>query len=541
MAADFRHEQERMAWGLLEKNSVVRFVVDAYQEFVQDLTTNASAKGRNFPVTQETAPRLYRLYRLAAERVGVSEPVPLYLQMEYNLQAKTAGTDGDCAIFVDSACIEQYSDTRLLALFGHELAHIRYGHVRMLNINEMMDQVLTWIPFGGVAAETFKATLLEWRRFADYTADRGAAIAAGSADAVLQNLSQSMGRELDSEGVDAVLREVPDEKDLKMGVTGTALFQIMINSIQVPYGVWRMKQLKQWCASETCRQTFPTVYYGTRSGFGLEDADDGAALYEQFREMWEKNRKRALALLHAAADCGNMRANTRLGRYYLNGMDGLRKDAHNGLLLLRTAALAGDPEAWYILAGCFETGCGSLLPQDSERSAWLYCLAASSGYGEGGDGNLRQLPAISPKSMESLMNWFTENFYGGPAIFNELAPAEGLNSDCCPDIDALRTWLWIPGNETVYMTEFDMEQNGGFCRAIAIAATGIYVFDGQGLPFRLPWKKLKSCRIDARKKGERVTLFLNEKPLCSYNAKPPERAVGVMLVKIRKILNPQKS
>lgn len=538
MAADFRHEQEKMAWGRLEKTSAFRFVVDAYQEVSNDLRIFAAMKGRNFPVTRETAPQLYRLYRLAAERVGVTAPVPVYLQMEYGLQAQIVGTDGDCAILVDSACIEQFSDTQLLALFGHVLSHIRYGHVRMLNIDAMSDTLLRWIPLGGgVAAEGFKATLLQWRKFADYTADRGAAIAAGTADAVLRNLSQSLGRDLDSQGIQAAVRMLPDEKQLELGAIGTTVFQLMSNTIRVPYGVWRMKALKQWCASEDCRREFPGVYYGTGSEFGLERMTDGAALYRQFRVMRTSNLERALALLHAAAACREPRARTELGQYYLNGTGGLKQDSQNGLQLLREAALQGDPEAWYTLAGCFDTGCGKLLRKDPQQAAWLYRLAAAAGHREAATKVRDKVFTISPKSMVDLMNWFTANYRGGPAVLNEMTPAMGLDMDCCPDLNALRTYLWIPGNEAVYLAEYDVDQQGNFRRAIAIAGSGVYVFDNQGLPFRLSWEALKTCKIDAQQRGEIITLRLNEKPLCSYKKNPPERAVGVMLVKIRTTLN----
>lgn len=532
MAADFRHEKEREAWGSVEKNGAFRSVVDAYQEISNDLGSFAIMKGRSFPVTRQTYPKLYRLYRIAAERVGVEDVVPLYLEMEYSLQTRTVGTDGDCAIIMSSACLTEYSDTQLMALLGYELAHIRYGHIRMLHIHEILDRLMGLLPVvGKLMAEGFKATLLQWRKYADMTADRGAAIAAGSADVVLQTLSQSMGREMDSQGISATLNSVPDEKNLELGAVGTAVFQIMMGVIQVPYGMWRMKALKQWCASENCRNSFPTVYYGTQSEFGLEGKTDGEALFRQYQVMRDENPERGLALLHAAANCGYASAQVELGRRYLDG-NGLPVNVHEGLTLIRAAAMAAEPEGWYQLANCFAQGFGELLPCDAERAAWLYRAAAAAGHRAAGEKLSKTINTISPKSMESLLNWLVAHFSGGPAVLNEMEPAAGLNETCCPGIGDVRNFLWIPANETVYLTEFDMDQEGAVCRAVAVAATGVYAFDGEGLPAYLTWAQWKAAKVDAIQKKDSVILRLNKQPLCSYRIEPPERAVGILLVKI---------
>lgn len=245
---DFRHPGEQSAWNALTENPVFQYAVNVFQSVYTDLTAFAAMKSRNFLVTEDTLPRLYQLYRLAAARLGVTEPVPVYIETEYAIKIQTVGTDGDCAILISSACLEECSDEQLLALFGQELAHIRYQHLRVLNVNNMLDTILGLIPFVGTAAsQTFQTLLLQWRQYAYYTADRGAAIAARSRDAVLENLSLAMGRKLNGAGVEAVLAQLREEEaPADRSVAAKAVLQLMMNSITVPFGVWRMRELCNW-------------------------------------------------------------------------------------------------------------------------------------------------------------------------------------------------------------------------------------------------------------------------------------------------------
>lgn len=245
---EFVHPGEEAAWNALLKNQAFQTVVDVFQSIHTDLTAFGAMKGRNFLVTENTMPDIYRLYRIAAERLAVTEIPPLYVQMDYAIKAQTLGTDGDCAILINSACLEECSKEQLLALFGQELAHIRYDHIRILNLDAMLDTILTKIPWVGAAAsQTLKTLLLQWKEYAYYTADRGAAIAAGEKKAVFQNLSLAMGKKLNVAEIKSVLSENPKEHlSAEQSAAAKVVLQMMINSITLPFGIWRIRELAYW-------------------------------------------------------------------------------------------------------------------------------------------------------------------------------------------------------------------------------------------------------------------------------------------------------
>lgn len=246
---EFVHPGEETAWNSLLNNKIFQTVVDVFQSIYTDLTSFGAMKGRNFLVTESTMPEVYELYQLAAERLGIGQKPPLYIQMEYGIKIQTLGTDGDCAVLLNSACLEECSREQLLALFGQELTHVRYRHLRILNMDAMLDSLLTKIPaVGPVASQTLKTLLLQWKEYAYYTADRGAAIAAGEKLPVFQNLSMAMGRKLEADGVASLLGAQEDHGQISasQSIAAKAVMQMMISGIAAPFGIWRIRELDKW-------------------------------------------------------------------------------------------------------------------------------------------------------------------------------------------------------------------------------------------------------------------------------------------------------
>lgn len=313
---EFVHPGEQTAWNALLGNAAFQGAVKVFQSLHTDLTAFGALKGRNFLVTHQTMPELYRLYQQAGERLALGQLPPLYLQMEYGIQISTLGTDADCAIILNSACLEECSDAQLLAMFGQELTHVRCQHLWLLNMNAMVDTILPRIPMvGSAAAQALKTLLLQWKEYAYYTADRGAAVAAGDKLPVYQNLTMAMGRKLDAAGVASVLADYDDQQMIPAGQDATAkvVLQMMISRIAVPFGIWRLWELKKWDAdleavsgslervenySTFAQKTVQTVdliakglYVGAvkTAGAVKQGAAELGSYIEENKPIWEEN------------------------------------------------------------------------------------------------------------------------------------------------------------------------------------------------------------------------------------------------------------
>ena len=260
---NYRHPKEETALHSVLKNGMIKALLGAFQSAGVSLTSIARVMDHSVVVTEHTHPRLHKLYYKAMKMLDIPYEVPLYLDEGYALTARTVGTDGDCIIVMSSECLESCTDDQLMAVLGHELGHITMGHICNLNLFSVIDMLLPQIPmFGMAAAAGAKAMLLDWMRYADFTADRAAAIAAGSVVPVLQMTARSMGYEsgymkLDVRGM---LRDVcmPPED---IGVLGKVYLQQIQPTLEAPEGLWRIQELYSWSTSYQCRQVWPQLYY----------------------------------------------------------------------------------------------------------------------------------------------------------------------------------------------------------------------------------------------------------------------------------------
>ena len=541
MAIDFRHPEEQGAWQKVAENPVFKFVVDAFQSIYMDLTEFAQVKGRNFLVTKETYPELYRLYRIASERVGVEEEIPLYLNLSYSSEIETIGTDSDCFILISSDCLENCSDKQILALLGEELAHIRYEHIRLLNIHKAFELILRRVPFANVGIKAFKILLLNWKKYALMTADRGAAIAAADGDSAVSALTMRMGTEVGNDGIDALLSSYEQSSSSDTNfideIIGKTVFELMMDKIAVPFGMLRISEIKKWCASEECREQFSNVFFGTQSEFGYEKISDASKLYNQYNMMKNHNPERALAMLHMAAELGSVPAQSYLGRCYMSGKQGLSRNCHEGLSLLRKAALAGDLSAQFSLGCCFKTGCENLLQRDDKKAQWLFRLADDSGYSVAKkylDDNSRV--KLDEQTTVKIMSWFANACKEGSCKINSENPTKGI---CyIPEVNGeIYRYLWVPQKEKLYAYECEYDYSGNLKKAIAVGETGVYIFAGMGIPFYMTWSELSASKVEGLRRGSIIRLNVNENYICNYCTDSDEREIGKLITKIKVALN----
>lgn len=237
---DYRYPEEKAALHELVRKKEFQAALKLFEKIYADATDFARLQGRNFRVTKAAQPRLHYLYRLAARRLEFREEVPMYLELSHQFAPKIYGTDGKCAVVLSSICLETLTDPELTAMFGSAISHIQHGHVKYLNMGNLADELFLSIPFvGSAAAMMVKALLVQWRKYAEFTADRGAAVAAGDAQAVFGYLSKSMGTSTVFHGWPKEERRRPVES---MSKAERMVYQLLAEDIPVfPLGFcgWR--------------------------------------------------------------------------------------------------------------------------------------------------------------------------------------------------------------------------------------------------------------------------------------------------------------
>ncbi len=264
---DFSHPLERKRLDNLKDSKAFNVILNFFSKHYANFTTLAQIPDRYFPVTPETFPRLYEIYKTACKKLEIQKDYTLFCAMDYTRNAKTVGTDDNCVIIIDSSCLEDFSDRQILALLGRELGHIKMKHITYLNAFDMIDDLIWSIPLGSkiftpALVNGAKGLFLEWLLVAEYTADRAAAIAADGVQPVMQNHLMTSGIENAADCQNYRLyTQIPFSENLS-NFNRAAQIVLMgtLKTFPIPFVIPRMQELEKWSTSEDCAKNFPKVY-----------------------------------------------------------------------------------------------------------------------------------------------------------------------------------------------------------------------------------------------------------------------------------------
>ena len=204
-------------------------------------------------VTTDNYPSVYARVQHCCRVLDCPQP-ETYLGYSPFFNAMTFGVNRTFLV-INSAMVETYTDDELDFVIGHELGHIKAGHVLYKTIawfivmNLQYLQVIVPFPLPmGLLLQPLLLAMFEWSRRAEFTADRAGLLTVQDAGVAMQALARFSGRlnKLEDEhNLDSMLRQVEDIEQFDNPMAKIMLF---INSMQAthPYPVLRLQKLKDW-------------------------------------------------------------------------------------------------------------------------------------------------------------------------------------------------------------------------------------------------------------------------------------------------------
>lgn len=249
-AEDYEHPGEKLSMAALRKIPLLDLVVAKYMDMSIKMDLAADCAGNNFRITPKTNPRIYKLYQLALERLDMEKEYPLYCELGYDYNAFAAGARENF-IVIRSSCVSDYSDGEMLQLLGHEIGHIKSGHVLYHSIAYSLNGILA--SFGGIAqsaAVGLQYAIMDWSRKAEYTADRAGLIASADYDATMSQTMKLLGHSdhiscIDF-SIDEVLKQAEDFEMETSDLIGKLLYANFTLMATHPWSILRLKQLYEW-------------------------------------------------------------------------------------------------------------------------------------------------------------------------------------------------------------------------------------------------------------------------------------------------------
>lgn len=199
-------------------------------------------------------PRLYEMLRESCNVLDVPEP-ELYVSQQPVVNAYTFGHTRPYIVLY-TRLIDLLSDDEVHAAIAHEVGHIKCGHVLYYTMANSIRDVIAIVSqltlgIGRIVGASIEATLMEWRRRAELSADRAALLAVQNMAPCLSMLTKlaggtdRMAAELSPEEFLAQARmyNERDENDLLDNFYRTIAEFSQGNH---PFTVERVKELDEW-------------------------------------------------------------------------------------------------------------------------------------------------------------------------------------------------------------------------------------------------------------------------------------------------------
>jgi Zn-dependent protease with chaperone function len=196
-ADSYEHPFDHSALNALKGTPGLETLVRKVNEWGLEHFFKVQYTGSNLKVTPDNFPEVYGMVREAGTILNLPLFPDLYIQNEVGINALTTGVERPVVV-LNASCIDCLSPDELFFVIGHELGHVKSGHVLYLQIGDLLPvlgEIADHITFGfgGIFSTAIEVALLNWQRMAELTADRAGLLACQNRDASISAMIKMAG------------------------------------------------------------------------------------------------------------------------------------------------------------------------------------------------------------------------------------------------------------------------------------------------------------------------------------------------------------
>jgi Zn-dependent protease with chaperone function len=249
---EFQHPQDVAATEALKKVPGLDKLLSKILEYGVERLYYLDNVASNVRVTPRMFPRLHRNLTWACKILDVPEP-ELYVTVD---PVPNAFTYGHTRPFVTltSGLIDMLDEEETFFVIGHEVGHIKAGHVlygtmarNIAAVIELIGQATLGI--GALLGAGLVYALLEWYRSAELTADRAGLLCVQEVDPTLRTMMKLAGgatRLYDEMDRDEFLRQIREYEDADRSMLNRAYKILLTASRTHPFAIQRAKEIDLW-------------------------------------------------------------------------------------------------------------------------------------------------------------------------------------------------------------------------------------------------------------------------------------------------------
>ena len=251
-AAEFQHPHDAAATEALSSVPGLDLLVSKVMEHGLEKMYYLENIADNVRVTPRMLPRLHRYLGWGCRILDLDEP-ELYVTMNPTPNSYTFGHKKPF-IVLTSGLVELLGDEELMVIIGHELGHIKAGHVLYTMLATNIASIISAIGqatlgLGSLLGQGLVVALHDWYRKSELTADRAGLLCVqdfGPCVNALMKMAGGGGRlwaEMDRE---EFLHQIDDYEEADRSTLNRAYKMWLTAWRTHPFPILRAKELRNW-------------------------------------------------------------------------------------------------------------------------------------------------------------------------------------------------------------------------------------------------------------------------------------------------------
>lgn len=246
---DYEHPFDRAALESMRKLPMFDTVTNFVLNWTSIKWQVVGLCGSAFHVTDKSCPELYGMVRDAAKTLEIDHIPEVYTEWTYGINAYTTGFKNDAILVLFTGAVDLLPDPELKYIIGHELGHVKSGHVLYHVMAEFLGQIINEMGMLGKFATPISLALGYWNRMSEFTADRAGLLACQDLDAALSVTMKMAGvpKRYFNTSDPHVFAEQAQEFLTRYGDTANTIIRnISILDDAHPWTVMRAAELIKW-------------------------------------------------------------------------------------------------------------------------------------------------------------------------------------------------------------------------------------------------------------------------------------------------------
>ncbi len=248
-STSYEHPMDKEALESVRKMSLLTDATNFIMNYTSIKWQLIQLAGSSFHVTKESCYPLYSLIKESADVLDIDRLPETYTEWSYLINAYTTGYKDMTMLVLNTGTVDLLTEDELRFVIGHELGHVKSGHVIYHQMIWYMSALINKFP---IAKQTFMYELMWWYRQSEYTADRAGLLACQNIDAALSAITKMAGipqKYFSSINKGMILKQAEDFEKSNPGMVDSIMKKLSVLDNTHPWTVKRAAELIRWVDS----------------------------------------------------------------------------------------------------------------------------------------------------------------------------------------------------------------------------------------------------------------------------------------------------